>query len=589
MVSRLAILVLLLTACSGCPKEENNHQLVNSSTNNNGPPSGADGARCVGADQCDGGSCLQASQGWPGGYCTTTDCADGCNGEEAACVAFLDDSSMCFDTCATNTECRTGYRCRTLDATGRRVCYRDLADGPPPGAIGAECRRDDDCFDGLECDDSMPGGYCLKPDCDGSCPEGSECVEWDGVRQCIQFCAATRDCRVGYVCDLLDDKTVCVPGEAVEPPFEFAVTENVLGIRCDAEEVEVADGKRTWRIDFEVPEGSTSYTFVPFVRTGALRPISLTTPEETVDLIAQYRHHNIRATEFQFYDQESQGTFGEVALDWPITVPYAPQFADLVTPGMHTLEVATTIDEPCVYVVAAEAPGTILDLNVYFVGLEGFSADTAGSDPDLTEVFNRVDELLGVAGVRLGDVQFHDAPREVSERYQYVRSLDELKRAVAFGTPRDETLRGHLNVDVFLVNDLSFEGVIVFGLSAGLPGPPGLHGNPANGLVFTGADIGSDNAFAAHVMAHELGHYLGLRHTTEVVFGSDTKAEAELDELMSATDPIEDTPECDVIQRNLADCPDIDNLMFPAAPMEAFDAQLTEDQAAALRAYPLLR
>lgn len=587
---RLAAILFVVVICAACPERDPNNVILVNNATNNGPPGGDDGSSCVANSQCDGELCLTPRQGWRSGYCTTLDCQEaGCNGEDAACVAFLDGSSMCFDECGSNTECRAGYRCRTLDATGRRVCYRDLVDGPSAGAVGAECERSEDCREGLVCDDSRPGGYCIKPDCTGTCPVGATCADWDGNLRCVQACGATRDCRIGYVCDPLGEQLVCTPGDEVQPPFDFGVTEDVLGIRCGGEEIAVAEGQRTWRIDFEIPEGTTSYTMVPFVKTGALRPITLETPEREIDLIDEYRHHNIRATEFQFYDQESHGTFGEVAFDWPITVPYAPQYSDRVVPGTHTLEVTTTTAEPCVYVVASAEPGVSLDLNVIFVGLEGFSAQTADSDPDLAEVFGRVDDILATAGIGLGDVRFYDAPREVRERYAYVRSLDELKRAVAFGQPRDETLAGHLNVDVFLVNDLQFDGAIVFGLSAGLPGPPGLHGNPANGLMFTGADIGSDNAFVAHVMAHELGHYLGLRHTTEIVYGSDSEAEAELDALMGATDPIEDTPVCEQIQRYQTDCPDVSNLMFPAAPMTSFDPELTEGQAAALRAYPLLK
>lgn len=581
----------LVCAWMGCGDEDQKQPPVvyeNNDPNAGGPAQGLDGSACSADSSCDGAVCLTSGTGWQGGYCTTLDCLEGgCHGPEATCVGFLDGTSLCLDRCESQTDCRVGYRCRPIDATGTRVCYRNDEDGPPAGHIGADCDSAADCAEDLSCEPDLPGGYCTKTDC-GSCPDGAACVEQDGASRCMDRCEQTRDCRIGYVCDAVAGSSVCQPAHTAPPAISFSSSEEALGIRCGGTELARESGRIHWRLEFEIPDQTTSYIVTPFVKTGSIRPLTLTHPGGRLDLVEDYRHLNLRVTEFQFYDQESTGTYGVVAFDWPIFVPYAPRYQELVVPGPHTLEVVTSVAEPCLYVTTSSGAGTRLDLNVHFIGVEGYGAASAPTDADLTAVFGRVNEILGAAGVTLGEVAFFDAPREIGERYSVVRSLSEVKRATAFGVPRDETLRGHLNVDVFLVQDIAVDGATVLGLSAGLPGPPGLHGNSGNGLLFTTADLGTDNDFVAHVMAHELGHYLGLRHTTEVVRGTGSDQEAQIEALLGTADPIEDTPVCSRLVFNPGGCPDLDNLMFPSAPLEPIDPVITPGQTAVLRGNPLL-
>ena len=374
----IVLMLLLLPGLAlSCGKknngEANNVYLVNSDPNEGGPPVGDDGSACSSDRRCDGGVCLTSGQGWDGGYCTTEQCVEnGCNGEAAECISFLDGTSFCLDSCEANTDCRRDYRCRQLDATGRRVCYPDGGDGPRAGSIGDACASAADCVDGLMCDESRPGGYCLRSDCSGTCPEGAACVDWDGELRCVQACEQTRDCRVGYICDPLDDELVCVPSEAIEPPFDFSVTEGVLGIQCSAEQIRVEESGTRWTIEYDVPAETTSYILVPHVASGSFRPISITTPSgQVIDLVDDYIHHNIRVTEFQFFDQESQGINGNIAMDWPIQIPFAPQHRDLVEAGTHTLEIVASTSDPCLYVVPSSSEGATIDLDVYgWVGPE---------------------------------------------------------------------------------------------------------------------------------------------------------------------------------------------------------------------------
>jgi hypothetical protein len=76
------------------------------------------------------------------------------------------------------------------------------------------------------------------------------------------------------------------------------------------------------------------------------------------------------------------------------------------------------------------------------------------------------------------------------------------------------------------------------------------------------------------VLAHEVGHYLGLFHTTE--------------QGGISQDPLEDTPSCPSTQwDNPARCPDITNLMFPFAGNDHMT--LTRDQGDVIHANPLVK
>lgn len=122
------------------------------------------------------------------------------------------------------------------------------------------------------------------------------------------------------------------------------------------------------------------------------------------------------------------------------------------------------------------------------------------------------------------------------------------------------------------------------GISMGLPGPAGLHGTPASGVVFTSEYMGRSvpsrfdntdvdgNLFTGLIIAHEVGHYLGLFHTTE--------------QQGRGADPLDDTPECDGGDFP-QDCPDLNNLMFPLAGDG--HTEITPDQTYMMEVNPLTK
>ncbi len=583
---RILAALLLLFVVGACDGEDDPPEYTDPAPFTDGK----DGSPCVSGTDCLGGTCIAEIAGWRNGYCTTLGCDQrDCNRDDAVCLPIINNTASCFDGCETDEDCRPAYYCAEQD--GQKYCSARFEDGPVPGETGARCEVDNDCNRGMTCDTSFPGGYCLSPECQTCIGDGVCTDNVDGYGEtCFDGCTRTVDCRTGYLCKKVALDDICLPSNTMPPIVDFETTEQLLGITCGATNVGEGDTGMRWEIQFEVPEGVSSYVVTPLVPTGLVSPLEITGPSVSIDLIDTYKHHNLRATELTYYDDTPVGRYAEFAFDWPIGVPYAPQFANLVEPGTHTMRLTTTSAEPCIYVVGGN-PGSTIDLNIYLVG-EMLDAAQAGTDPDLAEVLQVVRDIYEPAGIQLGSVQYYDAIEEARERYGVIRSFADIKRLAGMGEPRDPTLSGHLSADVFLVDDILIGGgVIVLGVSAGVPGPPGLHGNAGNGLVFNISDLGNDNRFVGYIMAHELGHYLGLRHTSEVVLGLGNDTEAEYEALVGASDPIMDTPTCDMPQSTGQNCPDFTNLLFPLAPPRNFTdlPLITEGQAEVMQLHPLVR
>lgn len=376
------------------------------------------------------------------------------------------------------------------------------------------------------------------------------------------------------------------PDLAVSNHLTHAQLMAALGADCAPTRGE--DGRWSWR--FEVPQGTTSLMMTLTAQRGTVTPQGLYTPERYIDFVSDYRHHNARALELSDPHSLGVGTLGTLSFHWSILLPYAQDRASLLVAGEQTLTATTSDDEaPCLLTQLEQQPTAhAVALNIYLVGAPGLDAASAASDVDLQAALDGVRALYAPTGVTLGQVRYFDVTDEVAQEYAILRSDRALGELTAFGVPRSEAEL--MTVDVFLVQDILIDGGAVLGQSGGVPGPPGLHGYGDNGLVFSTASLGTDNALVAHIIAHELGHYLGLRHTTEMIYGAGLPDEAYYEGLIGLTDPHDDTPICDAPLRRGFSCPDAQHVMFPAAPDDTTNAAIwSADQLFALRRSPLTR
>jgi hypothetical protein len=143
-------------------------------------------------------------------------------------------------------------------------------------------------------------------------------------------------------------------------------------------------------------------------------------------------------------------------------------------------------------------------------------------------------------------------------------------------------------LSLVLVGDVAVAGpgYPIWAVAGGIPVPP-VSGTPRSGVVVSAVLLERDPLFAGQVMAHEMGHALGLYHTTE----------GELDGGEAIGDQIDDTTGCPASadlgpQDGMLDAQECDpfdtsNLMFWTAVRGA--TALTPGQAAIARRSALAR
>jgi hypothetical protein len=186
------------------------------------------GAPCTWNAECTSGLCTpeQGVSGptyWSGGACTQ-DCTSAACPSGSKCVTYESGGAFCSASCATTSDCRTGYVCATaVDAClpdcrlgwscgSALTCNAKMGtcDPPPvtPAPIGSPCTWNVECISGLCTPEQgasgityWTGGACTQDCASADCPTGSTCVTYEaGGAFCSAKCAVTSDCRTGYVC-----------------------------------------------------------------------------------------------------------------------------------------------------------------------------------------------------------------------------------------------------------------------------------------------------------------------------------------------------------------------------------------------------
>lgn len=158
------------------------------------------------------------------------------------------------------------------------------------------------------------------------------------------------------------------------------------------------------------------------------------------------------------------------------------------------------------------------------------------------------------------------------------------------GVPTSDPLYG-LALDIFIVQNsvVGSAGVAVLGFNAGVP-------LRSQGGVFEGTGLTHSLTFSIFdetgqpqtmstlitILAHELGHFLSLIHTTEQTFVPDDLSDTPFSTSSHDTNSDGALNPLDTLQA----CPDFSNLMFPFAGGQT---QLSAEQGLAMRAYLAIR
>lgn len=395
---------------------------------------------------------------------------------------------------------------------------------------GSACSRDAEC----------PGALCVlnlavAPEdrvpvplvCGGAgmLAPGTECEENAACENglcalaggCVEPCLDDGDCRMGERCaevPIVTDRRAIQPASAcvrwVDAPPSVRVTDDTT----------ISVSPFSSRL-YDVPASSSSHRLILHVgdRYDASR---------TVDRIALSGPGG--AT---LYDIGSAGltpqinpgvAFFDLAsillpnAPWPPGLRAGGAVAYAITAGGESTQHRVVLEH--------EGDGRTLDLNLYLVGI----APTARTRRIIADMLDGYGDILATYDVALGRTR----------QFEVVGSL-----AATFGILEDEQEVGELfllsagaarpAVNVFLVQS----SPVFLGIAGGIPGAMDMHGTRSSGIALGFSDLeaalssGFPSAFLSVVLAHEIGHFSGLFHTSE----SDGSA---------ALEPLPDTGVCDL-------------------------------------------
>ncbi len=184
------------------------------------------------------------------------------------------------------------------------------------------------------------------------------------------------------------------------------------------------------------------------------------------------------------------------------------------------------------------------------------SAASAGSDQDLGRMVSTLAILLGRAGLTLRTVAWTDVPAAVASAVSGGVHIDDFSAcgelAQLFATAPAGSQINVFLVPGFITGDAT-AGTTIAGVDGTIPGPATLSPSVQGGVAVSVADLRASRrnctagpAFTcgplaraptccgadvtAYYAAHEIGHFLGLYHTTE--------------QEGTEFDPLQDTPRC---------------------------------------------
>lgn len=188
--------------------------------------------------------------------------------------------------------------------------------------------------------------------------------------------------------------------------------------------------------------------------------------------------------------------------------------------GFNTTGVSSTAQVMVLAKVGASEPTQgVLDLNLWFTGAEGWTAQSAKTDERFQNILNGVGQIYQQANIRFGRISYNDVDgdfRVIENAGQPGSELTDLFEQSA-NAPFD-------GVNVFFVDELLAGGIaggfgVILGISGGIPGPAGIMGTEKSGVAIAVKPNPQAPANFNQVMAHEMGHFLGLFHTSEQNFG----------------------------------------------------------------------
>lgn len=408
-----------------------------------------------------------------------------------------------------------------------------------------------------------PADFCTEHPCDARCA--------DLTFRCSDACADPDDLPEECIVPACD--RLCDPCDASCDACHDTCSEHYAGppippARCDATSMASEAHPHRWEISFETTAQDPSWV------------LSIWSDAQEQLVGVEWMLPSGRRLDLDTWAGVNAHQQNISPALMTLLTPMAPQHADLLEPGVHRI----TVDlegggQPCWQWTpqhpVQDALPYRLRLRLVAVGTSFVDAAQMRSDPLLRKALEYAQDQFAAAGIALyvkewavAEASVRDAYRELSNPQQ-ARELLAMLPAIERTHPVDV-----LQVDVAMIDRFTLASMLS-GLVGSLPGPAALHGQESAGVVISSSLLphhrGDEQV--GMILTHELGHYLGLRHTSSWPgFGPDLLA---------------DTPECPkaVYDQNSYDCPDAYNVMFPLLSMRE-GHWWSEMQKAVMRAHP---
>lgn len=520
------------------------------------------GDPCQQASDCPSGLCLGPAEGFPGGYCSADCSMQACDsGPVATRCQPLGDSGpvVCLRGCATDSDCRSGTQ-----------CYE--------GSCQPRCQKDDDCqSDGYQCSDGLcvarPGGQAGD-----SCGSDSECSSQACLAgHCVRSCRRESSCEDGETCAL--DRTatrvrgLCVTERsASQPPLGSCDSDAdcqhgscLMGsclLLCVHPHDCATPGAERSCSELPAPLTKLPLSKWPFMRTclpanqnfsvTIKNPIGVQTllvpaTARSVMMVLSAPDYDQTSTVGLSFVNDAAGNqlFGLWSpadqngyFKNPIRhMPNLGSSTFLLSSSPHHIPVRTapytlsvfgssgtgaSLTPPLTAIYklfSQQLTSGRMPLRIHVTDLSGLPADctyrtmTAATAPSvLAPMVQKLREIYAQSTVQVvfDPITYIDSPAGTSVDASSSTSLGTVLAEAAKQTGG--------GLDLVMIRSITPNGVL--GIAGGIPGAPGLKGNPRTGAVMsmgflcmTGTGYGLPQL--AQTAAHELGHTLGLSHNRE--------------------------------------------------------------------------